>query len=133
VPKSKAPTFSWDNVPVVDQARILYLVGGDGHSIFDADALKAEGASAYVIDHFTTVEKSDGSYKGSIFSSETGELQKELRGVYGLTVTRSLARHYGVESHKFGRGSEARELTEKLTTALIAADDAAAAKLEGGA
>jgi len=119
---SKTPPFSWENTTPVEQSQVLYLVGGDGHTIFDPDALKAAGCSAYIIDAFTTVEKSDGSYKGTIFDSRTGEPQKEMRGLYGLTLVRSLARYYGVESHKFGRGSEARELTEGITNALIVAD-----------
>lgn len=118
----KRPTFSWANTTPVEQSQVLYHVGSDGHTIFDPDALKEAGCSAYIIDAFTTVEKSDGSWKGSITDSRTGEMVKELRGLYGLTLVRSLARYYGVESHKFGRGSEARELTEGITNALIVAD-----------
>jgi hypothetical protein len=115
VPKTKAPTFSWANTTPAQQAKVLEYIGGDGHTIWNPDALKMDAADTtpidYIIDAFTTEEKSDQSYKGSIFSSETGERQESMRGVYGLTVIRSLARHYGVTSTKFGRGSEARELT----------------------
>ena len=107
---SKRAAFSWTNVSPEQQSKLLDVIGGDGHTIYSADALK-EQIDAYVIDRFTTVEKSDGSWKGSITSSETGELVSELRGVYGLTVIRSLAAHYGVTSHAFGRGTEARQLT----------------------
>jgi hypothetical protein len=131
MPKSKAPTFSWDKTTVVEQSQVLYHVGGDGHTIFSADALKEAGCSPYIIDAFTTVEKSDGSWKGSITSSETGDLVQELRGVYGLTLVRSLARYYGITSHAFGRGTEARQLTEGITNALIAADDNTAGKEQG--
>jgi hypothetical protein len=111
MPKAKAPTFSWDNVSREQQLAVLDMFGDDGHSILNADTMRADSdIPAYVIDAFETVEKSDGSYKGSIFS-HTGERMAELRGIYCLTVIRSLARHYGVTSHKFGRGSEARELT----------------------
>jgi hypothetical protein len=115
---TRKPTFSWDNVTVEEQVKLLDDIGGDGHTIWSAEGLKEDGISAYIVDAFTRVEKSDGSYKGSIFDSHTGELQKELRGVYGLSVIRSLAGHYGVTSHKFGRGSEARELTEGIRTKL---------------
>jgi len=108
---AKRPTFSWANTTAADQAKVLDLIGGDGHTIWSPVALKNDGCSAYIIDAFTTVEKSDNSYKGSIFSSETGERQESMTGLYGLTLIRSLARHYGVSSSKLGRGSEARELT----------------------
>jgi len=109
--KTKQPTFSWANTTPAEQAKVLEMVGDDGHTIFDADALKEAGASAYIIDHFTTVEKSDGSWKGSITDSRSGNYVDELRGVYGLTVTRSLASYYGVRSGAFGRGTEARQLS----------------------
>lgn len=110
--KTKRPTFSWADTSVAQQTSLLDKIGGDGHTIWSADALKMDDPSlTFIIDNFTTVEKSDGSWKGSITSSETGELVQELRGVYGLTVIRSLARHYGVTSGAFGRGTEARQLT----------------------
>lgn len=111
MPKAKASVFSWSNVSIEQQRLLMDAVGSDGHTIFSADALKEHGLDAYVIDHFTTVEKSDGSWKGSITDSRSGNLVDELRGVYGLTVTRSLANHYGVRSAAFGRGTEARQLT----------------------
>jgi hypothetical protein len=114
MPKTKAPTFTWSNTTVADQQKLLDIIGGDGHTIWNAPALIEDGVPAYIIDAFTTVEKSDGSWKGSITSTDTGNLVESLRGVYGLTVIRSLAAHYGEHSGKFGRGSEARELTEKI-------------------
>ena len=115
MPKTaKRPTFSWANTTAADQAKLLDIIGGDGHTIWSAPALINDGVPAYIIDTFTTVEKSAGSWKGSITSTETGDLVEELRGVYGLTVIRSLGRHYGVTSDKFGRGSEARELTDGI-------------------
>jgi len=123
MPKAKAPTFSWDNVTREQQLAVVEMFGDDGHSILNADAMRADSdIPPYVIDAFETVEKSDSSYKGSIFSSETGERMKELRGIYCLTVIRSLARHYGVRSSKFGRGSEARELTAGIRQQLEAGE-----------
>jgi len=113
-PRVRKPRFSWTQVSRDQQAKLLDVIGGDGHTIWSADALKADGLDAAMIDAFTTVEKSDGSWKGSIFSSETGELQPELRGVYGLSVIRSLASHYLVTSAAFGRGTEARQLTQGI-------------------
>ena len=119
MPKTKKPTFSWDTVSQDEQILVLDMFGDDGHSILNADAMRAESdIPIAVIDAFETVEKSDGSYKGSIFSEQTGERLLELRGIYCLTVIRSLARHHGVTSHKFGRGSEARELTAGLRAIL---------------
>jgi len=108
---AKRPTFSWANTTTADQVKLLDVIGSDGHTIWSAPALIEDGIPAYIIDHFTTVEKSDGSWKGSIFDTHTGELQAELRGGYGLTVIRSLAGYYGVRSGAFGRGTEARQLT----------------------
>jgi hypothetical protein len=112
VTKTKKPAFSWDNVSQEQQIKLLETIGGDGHTIWSAPGLIEDGIDGYIIGAFTTVEKSDGSWKGSIFNSSG--MVDELRGVYGLTVIRSLASHYGESSSKFGRGSEARELTEKI-------------------
>ena len=109
MPKTRKPTFSWANTTAQDQQKLLDIIGGDGHTIWSANALVEDGIPPYIVDRFTTVEKSDGSWKGSIFTDEGAVT--ELRGVYGLTVIRSLAAHYGVESHAFGRGTEARQLT----------------------
>jgi hypothetical protein len=124
MPKTaKRPTFSWANVSLADQTKLLDLIGGDGHTIWSATALIEDGVPAYVIDTFTTVERSDGSHKGSIYPSDSLGLPgmpilAELRGVYGLTVIRSLASHHGVSSWKMGRGSEARDLTEQIRAKL---------------
>lgn len=103
------PVFTWNKTTVAQQATLLEYIGDDGHTVWSADGLIGDGVSDYIIDAFTTVEKSDGTWKGTIFTDQ-GPVDT-LRGVYGLTVIRSLAAHYGVTSHKFGRGSEARELT----------------------
>lgn len=112
MPKTRKPTFTWDQVSRLEQIQILDTIGGDGHTIWSADGLKEDGCSPYVVDAFTTVEKSDGSWKGSITTANG--MVDELRGVYGLTLIRSLARHYGVTSHAFGRGTEARQLTQGI-------------------
>jgi hypothetical protein len=112
MPKTQKSTFSWDDISREQQLAVLEIFGDDGHSILDADRLRvSSGLPASLINAFETVEKSDNSYKGSIFSPETGERLPELRGIYCLAVIRSLAHYYGVRSAKFGRGSEARELT----------------------
>jgi len=111
-------TFSWSKVTPEQQAKLLEVIGGDGHTIWSADGLIEDGIDASIVAAFTRVEKSDSSYKGSIFTDQ-GRVA-ELRGVYGLTVIRSLAAYYSETSGKFGRGSEARELTEKIRTHLEA-------------
>lgn len=112
MPKTQKSTFSWDDISREQQLAVLEMFGDDGHSILNADALRADSdIPTAVIDAFETVEKSDNSYKGSIFSPETGERLPELRGIYCLAVIRSLAHYHGVRSAKLGRGSEARELT----------------------
>ena len=110
--KAKAPTFTWANVSPDDQRKVLDIIGYDGHTIWRAEAIAEVNQS--VADAFTRTERSDGSWKGSITRSDTGQMVGELRGIYGLSVIRSLAGFYHEESHKFGRGSEARELTAKI-------------------
>lgn len=116
-PRGKGPRFSWADVPLVDQQAILAEIGGDGHTLWDPQALKDAGLNAQAIDYFTRVEKSDGSWKGSIWG-DNGQMIKEVRAVYGLSLIRSLAAFYGFESHAFGRGTEARQLTEQLAPRL---------------
>lgn len=121
---TRKAVFSWDNVSWEDQRAVVEMFGDDGHSILNADALRADSTiPTSVIDHFETVEKSDGSYKGSIFSTKTGERMPELRGIYCLSVIRSLAGYYGVTSTKFGRGSEARELTAGIRLTIKEAEE----------
>jgi hypothetical protein len=116
---AKAPTFSWDNTTQADQARLLDIIGGDGHTIWSAPALIDDGVPAYIIDAFTRVEKGSRSdIKQAIFTDQG--VVDELRGVYGLTVIRSLAGHYGVTSQAFGRGTEARQLTAGILEHLVA-------------
>lgn len=112
--------FSWDKVSLKAQRELLDVIGDDGHTIWSADGLKEDGVDAYIVDAFTRVERSDGSHKGSIYAPGASGLPgtpiiSELRGVYGLTVLRSLAAHYDVHSTKFGRGSEARDLTDGIS------------------
>jgi len=123
----KTPKFSWADVPVTEQQAIIAEIGGDGHTIWDADKLKEAGLNAAAIDQFTKVERSDGSWKGSIFTDNG--LVAEIRGVYGLTLIRSLATYYDITSHAFGRGTEARQLTEGLNARFQQMADAHARRM----
>ena len=58
---------------------------------------------------------SDGTGKGSITSSETGQLVEEMRGVYCLDLIRDIASSLDAgHSAMMGRGSEARDLIGKI-------------------
>ena len=114
-PRAKRPApFSWANVSLEDQVKVLDMFGDDGHSILNADAIRADSdIPVYVLDAFTTVEKSDRSSVKTMLFTDQGPVD-ELRGIYCLTVIWSLANYHGIHSSKFGRGSEARELTAGL-------------------
>jgi hypothetical protein len=114
--RSTRPTFSWADTTADQQRLLLNLIGNDGHTIWSAPGLVEDGVPSAIVDAFTHVERSGRDFKEMIFTD--GGAVRELRGVYGLTVIRSLARYHQVESDKFGRGSEARELTEKILARL---------------
>jgi hypothetical protein len=92
---------------------LLEVIGGDGHTIWDADADCFKEMPKDLMDRMTVVHKSDGTHKGSIFVG--GKLVEELRGVNGLRLLWALASTVGADTKKaadkMGRGFQAHELT----------------------
>ena len=114
MPKTRKPAFSWDSVPMQDQVLLINALADDGHSVYDADSLNRDlGLRPEILAQFTHKQVSDGTWKGTTWSNETGQAIEPV-AVYGLDVLRSLAHHYGVTSTAFGRGTEARQLTAGL-------------------
>ncbi len=94
----------------------------DGHTILDPKAFTEAGLPPEVADHLTTIHRSDGSPKGTIFVD--GHATKELSGVYGLDALRFFANALGVEYRRaFGRGTEAANIRSALRQHFQSAGD----------
>jgi hypothetical protein len=112
----------------IDKKVILNLldeIGGDGHTLWGADADFFKGVPKEIMDSVTHTHKSDGTGKGSIFVN--GEVVEELHGVYGLDILWRLAKETGSDTTHaggmFGRGSQARALTQAIREKLGGADN----------
>ena len=113
---AKAKPF-WDTISLEDQVRVVDAFADDGHSVYDAVSLQADGViNGRVLSRFTRKQVSDGSYKGTTYN-EFGEPIEPV-AIYGLEVLRDLAAHYGIYSGKMGRGFMARDLTAQLRVKL---------------
>lgn len=92
----------------------------DGHSIFHAEGLVAEGLPQEVADFFTREHKSDGSHKGTIFTDEGAVAS--LRGIYGLELLGLVADALGADTsdayRKIGRGFRAQSLKKAISEAM---------------
>lgn len=85
----------------------------DGHSILDPKAFLEAGLPAAVVESLTSVYRSDGTPKGTIFVDR--QPVEELKGVYGLHALRFLAEALGVEYRDaIGRGFEAQNIQQAL-------------------
>ena len=111
--------LTWKDVPKKVLIDLFDKVGGDGWTIFDCDWIVGLGVPQELVDRVTTVEKSDGTGKGSITAND-GTLVAELRGVYSLTLHYRVARDLGLqkaidESHGYsGRGFQAQHLAPAI-------------------
>lgn len=108
--------FSWNDVSKDEMTKLLSVIGGDGHTIYNESYLLEHDVPNSVVNAFVTTYKSDGTLKGNI--EVNGAPVKSMKGVYGLSVLWSLASHFNVESDKMGRGFQARELTDGIRKAL---------------
>lgn len=98
----------------------------DGWSIFDPSGFTDKGAPAELIAAVTVTHKSDGTYKGNIFSSTKGPVAT-LKGVYGLDLLYSIAWDIAPEVVKNaqsfrGRGFQASCLAEGIRLQLYKED-----------
>ena len=103
----------------IDKKVILDLleeIGGDGHTLWDADAGFFKEMPKDFMESVTQVHKSDGTPKGSIWSD--GQLVEDMHAVYGLYLLWKLAKEVGANLDRphglMGRGFQARALTEAI-------------------
>ena len=107
-------TPSRDAITFADARELLDKCASNGHSIFGAESFATDtGCPVHLLDHLGLVRTHEsGSGKHGITSG--GEAVDELRGVYALDVLRYLGGLVGFSSDKFGRGSEACDITTHL-------------------
>ena len=106
------------DLPAATITGIINHLRGDGHGMYDPAFLSDLNVPDELIKQVTTVHKSDGTYKGSIFDHD-GNLVPEMRAVYSLHLYRKISRDMGLPgSSAMGRGFEAQELHEKIKAAL---------------
>ena len=103
----------------IDKKVILDLleeIGGDGHTLWDADAGFFKDMPKDFMESVTQVHKSDGTAKGSIWGNEG--MVPEMHAVYGLDLLWKLAKEVGANLDRphglMGRGFQARALTEAI-------------------
>lgn len=84
-------------------------LNGDGHGIYYPHFYTELGFPAEFIEKITTTEKSDGTYKGTIFGPD-GNIVPEMIGVYSLYFHESIARMFEITDHDRmnGRGFRAQ-------------------------
>ena len=90
--------------------RTVDAIGGNGHMIWEPEHFPDVPAHLLPI----TVERSDGTHKGSIFNAE-GQVIPELRGVYGLNLSYRLVDALSLKVREFhGRGFQCRANCEAI-------------------
>ena len=102
---------------------LLKVIGGNGHTLYDAADEIFQGMPKELMDAVTQTHKSDGTAKGSIWRN--GEMVPEMHAVYGLDLLWRLASEVGADTklaaQKMGRGFQAQELTKALREKLVVA------------
>lgn len=93
-----------------------WLDDGDGHTVYKPGYFLDIGFPKSIVKAHTQQQGGGDSYMGKVFDPSGREIFPVA--VYGLTLLRMLASHYDVSSNKMGRGSEARELGDKLIVAM---------------
>lgn len=94
--------------------KIIDVIAGDGHTIFDPKAFLEEEIPKEIVDRFTVVHKSGDTPKSKIFGDHG--VYESLRGVYGLDMLQGIAEQLNLSGwgHLTGRGFRARRVTEVL-------------------
>lgn len=115
---AKTKSVNWESlrdlVKATDKAVLTKIVTSvDGHTIYDPKHFTEHGLNASIVDAFTKTLRSGNGPKATIFGKD-GEVIASLKGVYGLEVLEFIARTFGVDSWKMGRGSRASHLAEQL-------------------
>jgi len=94
-----------------------FVKSGDGHSIIAPEEFTDMGFLPEWADLVSHKHESDGTPKGTIFGPG-GEVQKELVGIWSLTMLYHIAETLGIDPKKagsyLGRGFQARALGELI-------------------
>jgi hypothetical protein len=109
---------------VADVKAIIGICGGDGHGVYSPDTFKAAGVNERWIDLRTSVYKSDGSYKGSMWD-DAGKMVNEQRGVNSECLLIGTAEMLGLQGNwtwQQGRGFRAQSATKALYEWMIAVE-----------
>ena len=90
-------------------------INGDGHGIYYPHFYTQLGYPTEFVESITSVEKSDGTYKGTIFGPD-GNIVPEMIGVYSLRFHETLADMFGITEHwqLNGRGFIAQCVRDNL-------------------
>jgi hypothetical protein len=90
-------------------------INGDGHGIYYPHFYTELGYPAEFVEKITTVEKSDGTYKGTIFGPD-GNIVPEMVGVYSLNFHYAIAGVFGIDRHMDfnGRGFQAQAVRDDM-------------------
>jgi hypothetical protein len=96
--------------------RVLDLIGGDGHSIYNKCGLAEElGVPDKMLDQYTRDYTSSTTDPKHMITKADGSLAEHMVGVYGLDMLKKIARQLDVEiPDMMGRGFLARALTSNL-------------------
>lgn len=116
--KNKMAEVNWealrDKVKATDKGILAKVVNSvDGHTIYDPKHFTEAGLDTEIVAAFTKTLRSGSSPKETIFGKD-GRAVASMKGVYGLDLLEFIARTFGVNSWKLGRGSRACHLAEQL-------------------
>jgi len=96
---------------------IVEEIGGDGWTIFRADAEMFSNLTDEIRERVIRVHKSDGTPKGSLWDDD-GEMIPELNGIYALDLMWVLAEEVRADTtiaeSKMGRGFASRALADAI-------------------
>ena len=101
---------------VADVKAIIGICGGDGHGVYSPETFKAAGVNARWINMRTSVYKSDGSYKGSLWGDD-GKMIGSQTGVSSESLLIATAEMLGLDGNwkwQNGRGFRAQSATKAL-------------------
>jgi|TARA_Y100000310_G_scaffold45214_1_gene42171 hypothetical protein len=100
---------------------LVEKIGGDGWTIFRADAEMFSNLTDEIRERVTRVHKSDGSPKGSLWDDDGGIIP-ELLGIYALDLMWVLAEEVKADTtiaaSKMGRGFASRALADAIVEKL---------------
>lgn len=87
----------------------------DGWTVWKLEAFTEKGLDKRIVDVVTEDHESDGSYKGSMWDTKTGEYVPEARGVYGPSLLWLFKEAFKLKVRgALGRGTQAAILRDAI-------------------